>query len=632
MKMYDSKQYKSREGTDTFFAEGNFAYNGIVDEMIRLAEDKQLVNRALWQLVAGQFADDADDEDGGWRGEYWGKLMRGACMVYKYTNSEELYDTLTYAVKALLENQDELGRICTYSVEKEFNGWDMWSRKYVLLGLLHFYEICNDEAFKAEILEAAEVHLDYIISKIGQGEGKTEITHTSESWQGINSSSILEPVMRMYNVTDKKEYLDFAAYIIGTGAAAECNIFELALKNEIPPYQYPVVKAYEMMSCFEGLLEYYRVTKEEKWKIAVENFAKSVIDTEITIIGSAGCRHECFNNSVLMQTYTKYNGLMLETCVTVTWMKLCFQLLRLTGQSIYAEQIENAAYNALYGSVNTEGRSCTEKTTFDREDFRPVYQAYTAKYGVQLFDSYSPIRAGIRGRAVGGFRPMNNGQDYCGCCIAIGAAGLALVPQASMSLMKDGISVNMYIDGTADMCVDGTDVQLCVSTKYPVCGNVEIEVNPQYDKEFEIRLRIPSFSVNTAVKVNGVTMSEVEAGEYFAIKRVWKSGDKIELALDMNPRLAQGMPNSEDAESEKHIAVLYGPLVLARDARIGDVGEAVRVTDKNLIVKPKENGMVKAMCAFDVNIDGTEFTMIDYASSGKTWDDESITEVWMKMI
>lgn len=628
MKRYDSKQYKSREGTDIFFAEGNFAYNGIVDEMIRLAEDKQLVNRELWQLLAGQFADNVDDINGGWRGEYWGKLMRGACMVYKYTNSVELYNTLTYAVKALIENQDDLGRICTYSAEKEFTGWDMWSRKYVLLGLLHFYEICNDEAFKSEILEAAERHLDYIMSKIGKGEGKIEITDTSGWWQGVNSSSILEPVMRMYNVTDKKKYLDFAAYIIGTGAAAECNIFELALKNEIPPYQYPVVKAYEMMSCFEGLLEYYRVTKEEKWKIAVENFAKSVIDTEITIIGTAGCMHESFNHSVLMQTYTKYDGLMLETCVSVTWMKLCFQLLRLTGQSIYAEQIENAAYNALYGSVNTEGRSCS----FVSEDFKPVYQSHTAQYGVQLFDSYSPVRADIRGRAIGGCQSMNNRQTYFGCCIAIGAAGLALVPQASMSLMKDGISVNMYIDGKADMCVDDTDVQLCVSTKYPVSGNVEIEVNPKHDKEFEIWVRIPSFSVNTEVKVNGAMMSGAEAGEYFSIKRVWKSGDKIELALDMNPRLVQGMPNSEDAESEKHIAVLYGPLVLARDARIGDVGKAVMVTDKKLSVKLKENSTVKAMCAFDVNIDGTEFTMIDYASAGKTWDNESITEAWMKMI
>ena len=45
---------------------------------------------------------------------------------------------------------------------------------------------------------------------------------------------------------------------------------------------------------------------------------------------------------------------MQETCVTVTWIKLCYQLLRITGDSVYADEIEKSVYNALYGAVNTE--------------------------------------------------------------------------------------------------------------------------------------------------------------------------------------------------------------------------------------------------------------------------------------
>ena len=41
------------------------------------------------------------------------------------------------------------------------------------------------------------------------------------------------------------------------------------------PYEYPVVKAYELMSCFEGLLEYSLVVKEEKWQISVKNFIET---------------------------------------------------------------------------------------------------------------------------------------------------------------------------------------------------------------------------------------------------------------------------------------------------------------------------------------------------------------------
>ena len=45
-------------------------YQGIVDDMLRLVEKKQLKDRSLWKLVSGQFAKTPDDADHGWRGEY----------------------------------------------------------------------------------------------------------------------------------------------------------------------------------------------------------------------------------------------------------------------------------------------------------------------------------------------------------------------------------------------------------------------------------------------------------------------------------------------------------------------------------------------------------------------------------
>ena len=165
--------------------------------MIRLVERKQLTDRSLWRLVVKQFEGTPDDADLGWRGEYWGKLMRGACMTWQYTKDETLYQILQESVSELLDTQDEEGRISTYSKEAEFQGWDMWCRKYVLLGLLHFEEICRDEKQKEQILEAAGKHLDYIMDHIGREEGKKSITKTSDHWLGINSSSILEPVVRL---------------------------------------------------------------------------------------------------------------------------------------------------------------------------------------------------------------------------------------------------------------------------------------------------------------------------------------------------------------------------------------------------------------------------------------------------
>ena len=74
--------------------------------------------------------------------------MRGACFVYSYSHNPKLYEVLTATVKDLLSAQDELGRISSYAVSHEFDGWDLWGRKYVLLGMQYYLEICQDEEFK----------------------------------------------------------------------------------------------------------------------------------------------------------------------------------------------------------------------------------------------------------------------------------------------------------------------------------------------------------------------------------------------------------------------------------------------------------------------------------------------------
>lgn len=607
----------------------NISCSGIADDMIRLVERVQLKDRSLWDMVISQFTSSVDDADNGWRCEYWGKLMRGAATVYSYTRDKELYDILCDATERLIALADENGRIATYSTEQEFCGWDMWGRKYVLLGLIHFYEICDDDTLKNKVLSAACGQLNYIISKIGSGDGKIEITDTSELWGGINSSSILEPVVRLYGMTGNKEYLSFAAYIVNGGGAKDFNIFEAAYEDRLFPYEYPVVKAYELMSCFEGLLEYYKITGTEKWLTAVVNFANRLIESEITVIGSAGCKHELFNHSSLMQTYTGYSGLMQETCVTVTWIKLCYRLLKLTGESKYADEIEKSVYNALYGAVNTENSSCGDEATFDEPYYRNVYDTYHSTHKRrQIFDSYSPVRADIRGKAIGGFKPMLGNTAYCGCCIAIGAMGVGLVPEMSVLKTVGGCAVMLYLPGRAKI----EDLaELITDTAYPTNGEISIAVNPVKEREFELKLRIPYFAKNFKIVINGSEYpAEIRNGAA-VISRKWQQGDVIRLAFDMNVRIVKGMENPEDELSSQHIAVMYGPLALARDKRIGRTGTDEKIKESDIRLEKLESTL-NAMLVCRVSSGGNEFEMIDYASSGKTWRRDSEIEVWIKTI
>lgn len=66
-------------------------YTGCANDTVQFFEREQLFDIPLWKSFVQQFRDQQDGENQGWRGEYWGKMMRGAVMVYEYSQNRELY-------------------------------------------------------------------------------------------------------------------------------------------------------------------------------------------------------------------------------------------------------------------------------------------------------------------------------------------------------------------------------------------------------------------------------------------------------------------------------------------------------------------------------------------------------------
>ena len=585
---------------------------GYLDHAIRFIEDYQLLDAEQWAKFVNVFTERPrlDGKNGGWRGEYWGKMMRGACMVYHYTQSPALYRVLTKTVEDMLAAPEADGRFSSYERDEEFKSWDMWCRKYVLLGLEYFYDICTDEGLKARILPVLRGCADYILAHIGAD--KLSITKTSNWWYGVNSSSILEPMVRLYNLTGEQKYLDFATYIVENGGSDAENLFELAYEDKTMPSENKSIKAYEIMSCFEGLIEYYRVTGIEKWREAALRYGKKIYEHELSILGTCGTYHELFDHARKNQLSTHYTGQMQETCVTVTWIKFCLQLLRLSGDVIFADAIEKAVYNALLGSVN-----------FDKN----------ADKGGLPFDSYSPVRIGTRALYVAGGQILSDGSTYS-CCAAIAAAGMGAIPAAASMLREDGIAVNLYIPGTvAAKTPDGGRVEIDVKTDYPLDGLVTLTVNTTSEQPFTIALRVPSWSYCTALSVNAEPQ-RATAGSYAELNRVWKCGDTVTLSLDMRTEIIY--PEKDllvDENSEFHVALRRGPLTLARDARLGNIQSPVSIKDESgfaevTVEKAPEGVDARALFLVTQN-DGSKLPVIDYASAGRTWNEKSLVEAWM---
>ncbi len=635
------KNEAASSGADTYTValveDALYDYNGFMSNIENLVISRQLKDEELWAGFVEQFRYKIDSETGkkvyydepitesqinsatggGWRGEFWGKLMMGAARFYEQTGDEELYAVLEYTVRDILTTQTEDGRISSYGRlsegGNEFCHWDMWCRKYVIMGMQNFYDICKDEALKAELLDSMLAQFDYIRQYVGPEENKIDILETGKlMFGGIASSSSLEAFVRLYEMTGEQRVLDFAMYIAETGGSSTRNQLEAALANEGYPYQWGAPKAYEFCSYFVGLLDLYMLTGIERYKTAGINVAYKVIENEISVVGGAGYNSEQFNNTEREQANPSNTKGNLEACVTTELTDFMLTAYMITGDPIFIDVIELTMYNALYGAMDKE------------HHYQHVYTSY-----FNLMFAVQPTSAG-GGQSMPGFK-----YGAYGCCIAFGPYGSSLARSAHYNIDNDAIYANLYLDSTVTLdSPAGKPVTLVTETTYPTSGTIKITVNTEEAQTFQLKLRIPSWSEETAISVNGTGYGGAKEGEYYTITRNWQDGDSVILSLDMRARLVWGSEECSNENAKYNVAIQRGPLTLARDKRLGEnLFQTVKLAlDENgyAILEPSNTASFDTLCEFKVKLeDGSYITMIDYASAGGTYNDNSLMTVFM---
>ena len=527
-------------------------------------------------------------------GEMWGKAVRSGCMFYRYTADPELKEILSQTVKDLLSTVRPNGSISCVPPEKQPDGpgGDLWERKYVLPGLDRYYDLVEADP---AVLRAMTDQADCIIEQVGEPP-KVPITSLGWSPNHIESSTLLEPFMRLYNRTGEKRYLDFARYIVSTGGSEGYDIFRQAYDN-VPPHEMggPYPKAYEMMSMFEGAVEYYRVTGAEYVRRSFMNLYDNIRRNEITIVGNGGgdqpyhpaVMGEGWDHTAVEQTNPDITRMM-ETCVGVTWMKFCSQILRLTGDPSAVDEIEKYIYNGLLGAMKPSGDGFSYVNLFNGEK--------VTNYGWGTTFGSLPVT----------------------CCNLNGPMGLAYIPFVAVMESDRGPVVNLYNAARAELSTpQGDSLSLRIETDFPLSDRVLVRVDPHAASLFTLSLRIPSWSERTVVKVNGKKVRSVEPGAYLSLERTWEPGDRVELAFDMRCRLLDA-PRGSNRAGDSFQALVWGPIVLARDENIDpDYDEPVRVVagkDRVVRVKRVAPTLASTRLEFEVPTDDGPIRMTDYAS------------------
>ena len=478
---------------------------------------KDCLERSVKAADAETFAKafEGKEEKRWWQTEFWGKWMHGAVPLAAFSGDAALKAKIAASAEIILKAQRADGYLGNYRDDAHLLHWDVWGRKYVMLGLLLQYDATGDR----RLLDAARRVCDHLMTEVGPG---LRPIHSTGNHRGMAAMSVLEPVMWLYARTKDGRYLDFAKYIVKEMDNAEDGpaLISKALAGVDVGSRWPKPpnwwdrtqgrKAYEMMSCYQGLLEYYRATGDRRVFEAVLKTACNIRDTEINVAGS-GATFECWYHGRRKQAHPAFD--MMETCVTTTWLRLAGSLLDATGDPRWADEIEKTFYNAYLASLSERG---------------------------DTFSKYCPL---IGGRGCGAYQ--------CGmsvnCCIANGPRGFVAFLEHLAREERGAVCLDIYAPAVFTAEPGGVRTRFTVETDYPRGGRVTVRVEPEREVRFALKCRVPAW--------------EKDGGRYRVEERVWRRGDTVTLDFGMALR---------PVEFDGHLAFLRGPLVLARDARFGD--------------------------------------------------------------
>ena len=577
----------------------------------------------------------------GWHTEFWGKYMHAAVPFWRYSGSESLGKKIAAGVKAILDLQEPDGYIGNYAPENRYGrGWDVWGTKYTLMGLLHYYDwavasksvgemssssrkenpnLQLDTPTPTKVLDAAKRLCDCLIAAHGPDGRLGPDLRLTGMYGGLPSLSVLEPVVWLYNRTKEPRYLAFADHIVRQMTEFPDGP-ELVKQAGVPvadrrfavvnPYhswmpEHALNKAYELMSCYQGLIEYGKATGRGELLAAAETAARNIAETEINLAGGGSAGEHWFHGADQQWRHISW---LQETCVITTWMRLCATLRAETGDPFWSDQLEKTFLNAYLASMNGD---------------------------CDTFAAYTPL---MGSRAPG----HHHLRLHTNCCNANGPRGWLCILDRAFTAEGNAATLDFYMSGVAEAEIPalGETARFRLYTLYPREGRVVLTCENAKPLDFALRLRIPPFADGASITVNGQPANiAVTAGGYCELRREWRNGDMVELTLPMPVKMHV---------LHDHVAFTRGPVCLARDTRFhdGELDEEVRdwaVADADLsafrLTRADDPAMFMSVTGFlpmgshyedkDQEIHPRAVYFTDFASAGNAWRPDNRYRAWL---
>ena len=515
-----------------------------------------------------------------WAGEFIGKYLTSAVEARRMTDSPALEALLRRLIPEFIATQADDGYLGPFKKDQRLLGqWDLWGHYHVMLALWLWYRDTGDKA----ALDAATRAADLVCATY-LDTGKR--VHDAGSHE--MNMAIFHSLGFLYRETGREPYLRMMREILADWEKPPAGDYYRQALAGVDFYQTPKPR-WESLHPIMGLAEMYRITGDDSYRQALLHIWRSIRRTDIHNAGSFSTGEGAVGNP--------FQAGSIETCCTVAWIALSVEALRLSADSTVADAIELATLNTVLGYEHPSGRWCTYDTPMDG---KRAASAHTIVFQSRV------------------------GTPELNCCSVNGPRGLGLISEWAVLGDSNGLYLNYYGPGAITASVGDTAWTFKQETAYPADGRILITVNLGNPATIPLHLRIPEWSTETSVAVNGQPVDcgagvspalPPPSGQYLKLEREWKKGDVIELNLDMRLRAMRG-----DGNVEFKTSLFKGPLLLAFDQKHNRVEPAdMPALDFNtLSLEPaKCDAQFQPIVLYKARAtDGSDVYLTDYATAG----------------
>ena len=458
---------------------------------------------------------------------------------------------------------------------------EFYNLGHMVEGAIAHYQATGKRTF----LDIAVKYADCVCREIGPGEGQLV---------RVPGHQIAEMALaKLYLVTGDKKYLDEAKFFLDQrGHTSRKDLYSQAHKPILEQDE-AVGHAVRAGYFYAGIADVASLTGDSAYIRAIDRIWDNMIGKKYYITGGIGATSngEAFGRNYELPNMSAY----CETCAAIGNVYVNYRLFLLHGLAKYYDVLERTLYNGLISGISLDGCAF----------FYP-----------------NPLES------VG--QHLRQPWFGCACCPSNVCRFIPSLPGYIYAVRDKRLYVNLYMSNTGQVTVAGRKLTLQQETGYPFDGDITLTLK-KGSGQMAVCLRIPGWARNEvvpgdlytyaddkcpsySVSVNGAAVNCVaDSTGYVVLDRKWKKGDRIQIHLDMEPRVIQA--NKKVEADRGRIAVGYGPLVYCAEG-IDNEG----YTLQNVLMNQKpdfEGGSLTLLDKYTVKTFTTDAQVMRFDANGK---------------